>query len=68
MDSVAQSIGELSDTLVILSADRLIIRYGYRGVSAASLVRKEELVCRLIYEEKRLYIHEVCVGNRKWGV
>jgi hypothetical protein len=22
-------------------------------------IRKEELVCRLIYEEKRLYIHEV---------
>jgi len=28
---VAESIGELSDTLVILSADRLIIRYRYPG-------------------------------------
>jgi len=35
--NVAESIGELSDTLVILSADTLIIRYWYRGVSPASL-------------------------------
>ena len=28
-------------------------------------VRKEELVCRLIYKEKRLYIRKVGVGNRK---
>jgi len=33
---MAKSIGELSDTLVILSADRLIIRYRYRGLSPAS--------------------------------
>ena len=47
--NVAKSIGELSDTLVILSADRLIIRYWYRGVSPASLesyIRKRSAFCQ----------------------
>ena len=43
LKNVAKSIGELSDTLVILLADTLIIRYWYWGVSPVSLVRNPRL-------------------------
>src|SRR6266700_2797869 len=38
-----------------------------RYVSNLNLRSKKGLVCRLIYEGKRLFIHEVGAGNRKWG-
>jgi len=44
---------------VVIKALGTPLKVIYRSVVRAPIVRKEGLVCRLIYEEKRLFIHKV---------